>query len=106
MGSAANRTRTEIREHVCWGCERNPSTEAPKPVGVFRTLNVGGGKVAHTTMQQCRFNAGLTMIDVAEILHIDPRIYSQYERGERIPARGHILKLIKLFGLPWEELKQ
>jgi transcriptional regulator with XRE-family HTH domain len=60
--------------------------------------------VLSTTLKHLRKNSGYTQRQIADALHIDRSTYSCYETGKTIPDIETILKLSKIFNIPYIEI--
>ena len=53
------------------------------------------------TLRQCRENAGLTQKQVAEALNMERSTYAYYETGTTHPSGSMIMKLARIFNIPY-----
>jgi len=52
-------------------------------------------------LRQCRENAGLTQKQVADALNVERSTYAYYETGTTHPSGSMIIKLAKIFNIPY-----
>ena len=52
-------------------------------------------------LRQCRENAGLTQKQVADALNVERSTYAYYETGTTHPSGAMIIKLSKIFNIPY-----
>lgn len=52
-------------------------------------------------LRQCRENAGLTQKQVADALNVERSTYAYYETGTTHPSGSMIIKLARIFNIPY-----
>lgn len=78
--------------------------QSPQSNGAFSFGRAGNGFANASFLSALRRASGLTLLDIAQRVGVNPTTVLRWERGERVPGAANARALERVLGLPADTL--